>query len=58
MLSLDKALGKSFDAFERGDYGKSLLRLIPLAMTQNIINAVEAGEEGVYTGKGDPWQMD
>jgi len=48
------ALGKSFDAFERGDYGKSLLRLMPLAMTQNIINAVEAGEEGVYTGKGRP----
>ena len=48
------ALGKSFDAFERGDYGKSLLRLIPLAMTQNIINAVEAGEDGVYTGKGRP----
>ena len=49
-----QALNKSFDAFTRGDYGKSLLRLMPLAMTQNIINAVEAGEEGVYTGKGRP----
>ena len=49
-----QALNKSFDSFTRGDYGKSLLRLMPLAMTQNIINAVEAGEEGVYTGKGRP----
>jgi len=47
-----KTLGKSYDSFERGDYGKALLRLIPLAMTQNIMNAVEAGEDGVYTGKG------
>jgi len=49
-----KTLGKSYDSFERGDYGKALLRLIPLAMTQNIMNAVEAGEDGVYTGKGRP----
>ena len=49
-----KTLGKSYDSFERGDYGKALLRLIPLAMTQNIINAVEAGEDGVYSGKGRP----
>jgi hypothetical protein len=49
-----KTLGKSYDSFERGDYGKALLRLIPLAMTQNIMNAVEAGEAGVYTGKGRP----
>jgi len=39
-----KTLGKSYDAFERGDYGTALLRLIPLAMTQNIMNAVEAGK--------------
>jgi len=46
------AIGKSFDAFERGDLGKALLRLAPLAVVQNMINAWEAGEMGVATGKG------
>jgi len=46
------SIGKSYDAFERGDLGKGILRLIPLAIVQNMINAWEAGEAGVFTGKG------
>jgi len=46
------AIGKSFDAFERNDYGKAILRLTPLAVVQNAVNAWEAGEDGVFTGKG------
>ena len=46
------SIGKSYDAFERGDLGKGILRLIPLAIVQNMINAWEAGETGVFTGKG------
>ena len=48
------AIGKSFDAFERNDYGKAILRLTPLAVVQNAVNAWEAGEDGVFTGKGRP----
>ena len=46
------SIGKSYDAFERGDLGKGILRLTPLAVVQNMINAWEAGEMGVATGKG------
>tara|TARA_R100001015_G_C4634058_1_gene199866 strand:+ start:651 stop:6137 length:5487 start_codon:yes stop_codon:yes gene_type:complete len=46
------SIGKSYDAFERGDLGKGILRLIPLAIVQNMINAWEAGETGVFSGKG------
>jgi hypothetical protein len=48
------AIGKSFDAFERNDYGKAILRLTPLAVVQNAVNAWEAGEDGVFSGKGRP----
>ena len=46
------AIGKAFDAYERDDYGKAILRLTPLAAVQNLVNAWEAGEDGIYSGQG------
>ena len=50
----ENSIAKSWDAFERGDIGKAILRFIPVALAQNLINSWEAGEAGVFTGGGRP----
>lgn len=42
----------SYQAFQRGDYGMALLKLIPFAGLQNGLKALDASEAGVQTGAG------
>jgi len=42
----------SYQAFQRGDYGMAMLKLIPFAGLQNGLKALDASEVGVQTGAG------
>ena len=49
---IGQSLVGSYQAFQRGDYGMALLKLIPFAGLQNGLKALDASEAGVQTGAG------